>query len=58
MCELLDVRVLGIHGNANDVLRIYIESRGERPGCTDCGVLAQMKDRSAVELVDLPCSHG
>jgi len=59
MCELLvglpDVRILGVHGKANDVLRIYVESRGERPGCTNCGVLAQLKDRSAVELVDLPC---
>jgi hypothetical protein len=57
MCELLvglpDVRILGVHGRAGDVLRIYIESRGERPGCSHCGVLAQLKDRSAVELVDL-----
>lgn len=59
MCELLvglpDVRSLGVHGRANDVLRIYVESKGERPGCTNCGVLAQLKDRAAVELVDLAC---
>ncbi len=59
MCELLvglpDVRILGVHGKANDMLRIYVESKGERPGCSNCGVLAQLKDRSAVELVDLPC---
>jgi transposase len=59
MCELLvglpDVRILGVHGRANDVLRIYVESKGGRPGCTNCGVAAQLKDRSAVELVDLPC---
>jgi transposase len=59
MCEVLvglpDVRILGVHGKAGDVLRIYIESSSERPGCANCGVLAQMKDRSAVELVDLPC---
>jgi transposase len=59
MCELLvglpDVSILGVHGKAGDVLRIYIESRSERPGCSNCGVLAHVKDRSAVELVDLPC---
>ena len=44
-----------MHGRANDVLRIYVESKGERPGCTNCGVLAQLKDRAAVELVDLAC---
>jgi transposase len=59
MCELLvglpDVRILGVHGRASEALRIHIESSGERPGYSNCGVLTQMKDRSAVELVDLPC---
>ena len=59
MCELLvglpDVRILGVHGRANDVLRIYVESKNGRPGCSNCRVLVQLKDRSAVELVDLPC---
>src|ERR1017187_8822021 len=58
MCELLvglpDVSILGVDDKAGELLRIYIESSGERPGCSHCGVLAQVKDRSAVELVDLP----
>jgi transposase len=59
MCELLvglpDVNVLGVDDEVNGFLCIYIESSAERPGCSHCGVLAQMKDRTAVELVDLPC---
>jgi transposase len=59
MCELLvglpEVNVLGVDDGVEGFLCIYIESSAERPGCARCGVLAQMKDRSAVELVDLPC---
>jgi transposase len=59
MCELLvglpDVHILGVDDGVEGFLCIYIESSTERPGCAHCGVLAQMKDRSAVELVDLPC---
>jgi transposase len=59
MCELLvglpDVNILGVDDGVNGFLCIYIESNAERPGCSHCGVLAQMKDRTAVELVDLPC---
>jgi transposase len=59
MCELLvglpDVNVLGVDDEVNGFVCIYIESSAERPGCSRCGVLAQMKDRTAVELVDLPC---
>lgn len=59
MCELLvglpDVTVLGVDDEVNGFVCIYIESSTGRPGCPHCGVLAQMKDRTAVELVDLPC---
>jgi hypothetical protein len=57
MCELLvglpDVNILGVDDGVEGFLCIYIESSTERPECSHCGVLAQMKDRSAVELVDL-----
>jgi transposase len=59
MCELLvglpDVHILGVDDQVKGFLCIYIESRAVRPGCAHCGVMAHMKDRSAVELVDLPC---
>src|SRR5664280_909816 len=59
MCELLvglpEVHILGVDDQVNGFLCIYIESRAQRPGCAHCGVLAHMKDRTAVELVDLPC---
>jgi transposase len=59
MCELLvglpDVNILGVDDQVNGFVCIYIESSAERPGCAHCGVMAQVKDRSAVELVDLPC---
>jgi transposase len=59
MCELLvglpEVSILGVDDEVEGFLCIYIESSAERPGCAHCGVLAQVKDRSAVELVDLPC---
>jgi transposase len=59
MCELLvglpDVHILGVDDDVNGFVCIYIESRAQRPGCAHCGVFAQVKDRSAVELVDLPC---
>ena len=59
MCELLvglpAVNVLGIDDVAGEALRVHIECRVERPGCTGCGVFAQVKDRPVVVLVDLPC---
>jgi transposase len=59
MCELLvglpNVSVLGIFGRAGQPLFIHIESRRDGPvGCPTCGVIARVKDRSAVELADLP----
>lgn len=59
MCELLvglpDVSILGVDDDVGGFLCIYIESTAGRPGCSKCGVLAHLKDRSVVELVDLPC---
>jgi hypothetical protein len=58
MCELLvglpEVVVLGIEHVAHGPLRVHVETASERPGCTGCGVFAQVKDRPVVELVDLP----
>jgi transposase len=59
MCELLaglpEANVLGVDEEIEGFLCLHIESSAGRPGCSHCGVLAQMKDRSVVELVDLPC---
>jgi transposase len=59
MCELLvglpEVNVLGIEDVPGEPLRVHIEARTGRPGCTGCGVFAHVKDRPVVELVDLPC---
>jgi transposase len=59
MCELLvglpEVNVLGLDDVAGEPLRVHIEVRSDRPGCTGCGVFAHVKDRPIVELVDLPC---
>jgi transposase len=59
VCELLvglpDVNVLGVEeSDLGEPLRVHIETRGPRPECGSCGVAAQIKERPAVELVDLP----
>ncbi len=58
MCELLvglpEINVLGVADEAGDVLRVHIETRVVRTGCSDCGVVARVKGRPVVELVDLP----
>ena len=42
ICELLvglpEVVVLGIDDVAQGPLRVHVETTGERPGCTGCGV--------------------
>jgi hypothetical protein len=57
-CEILvglpEVNVLGIE-NRYDVLEIHVERRTLRPGCSECGVLAHLKDQRIVTLVDLAC---
>ncbi|HEX4217417.1 MAG TPA: ISL3 family transposase [Acidimicrobiales bacterium] len=58
MCELLvglpEINVLGVVDRAGDVLRVHIETRVVRTGCGECGVVARVKGRPMVELVDLP----
>ncbi|MCI0543651.1 MAG: hypothetical protein L0Z49_04280 [Actinobacteria bacterium] len=58
MCELLvglpDVTVLGVEDLVGGPLRVHVECRAPRPHCRECGTLAVVKDRPAVELVDLP----
>ncbi len=34
--------------------KIHVETVARSVGCSSCGVLAQVKDRTRVELVDLP----
>jgi transposase len=57
MCELLvglpDVVVLGVEQD-NVILRVHVEGANLHRGCAQCGVVARVKDRSCVELVDLP----
>ena len=58
MCELLvgwpEVNVLGIDDEMSAPLRVHIETRVERSGCSTCGSFAQSKGRDIVALVDLP----
>jgi transposase len=58
MCELLvglpDVHVLGVDDEPDGPLRIHVALRTDVVGCPQCGVVAHVKDRSVVELIDLP----
>jgi len=57
MCELLvglpDVTVLAVDDEAGLPLFVHVETRARRPGCSQFGVLAWVKDRPVVSLVDL-----
>jgi transposase len=57
MCELLvglpAVTVLGVEDTATSVV-VHVELRTVKAGCPSCGVVAWMKDRATVDLVDLP----
>lgn len=59
MCELLiglpEVNVRGVHDEPGGPLRVHVESRLDQGWCHECGVRAAIKDRPAVEFVDLPC---
>ena len=59
VCELLvglpDVTVLGVDDEPGRLLRVYVETRDPRPSCAGCAGAVASKDRSSVELVDLPC---
>lgn len=58
MVEMLvglpDIDVLGIEEGRSS-LTIHVRCRRSTPGCPECGVLAHLKDRRVVTLVDLPC---
>lgn len=51
---LPDVTVLGVEDEPGGPIRVHIETREPRPLCPSCGVVAGIKDRPRVELVDLP----
>ncbi len=52
---LPDVDVLGIDDRAGDeLLRVHIEARSQRPECPRCDGVVWHKDRDRVVLVDLP----
>jgi len=59
MCELLvglpKVHVRGVHDEPGGPLVVHVESRLDQGWCYECGVRASIKDRPAVEFVDLPC---
>jgi len=54
MIGLPGVAFLGAEDGADGSDRIHVETKRSLVGCPRCGVLARVKDRSAVELVDLP----
>jgi len=57
MCELLvglpEVTVLAVADVAGEPLRVHVETREPRPSCPGCGGDVAIKDRPAVELMDL-----
>jgi len=59
MCELLvglpDMNVLGVVDEVDEMLEVHVETRVDRTGCGRCGVVARVKERPVVVLVDLPC---
>jgi transposase len=54
MIGLSGVRFLGCEDGACGEAKIHVESTVDRSGCPRCGSVAQVKDRPAVELIDLP----
>ncbi len=58
MCEilvdLLDVNITGAEGGHRQPVSVHFECRRVDVGCPECGVLARVKDRDRVSLVDLP----
>jgi transposase len=59
VCELLvglpAVRVLGVVDEHDAPIVVHVETRDARPSCASCAAVSVIKDRPAVELVDLPC---
>ena len=58
MCALLvslpAVSVPGVVSRENEPLRLHVERVESVAGCPVCGIVAHVKDRRRVELVDLP----
>lgn len=54
MIGLPAVRFLGGEDGDDGEARIHVETRAAAAGCPECGVVARVKDRPCVELVDLP----
>jgi len=54
MIGLPDITFLGVEDGPGGVAKIHVETVARSAGCPSCGVLAQVKDRTRVELVDLP----
>ncbi len=54
MIGLPDIRFLAVEDGPGGVGRIHVETVPRSVGCPSCGVVAQVKDRPRVELVDLP----
>ena len=53
MIGLRAIAFLGAEDGPGELARIHVETKASLVGCPRCGVLARVKDRSAVELVDL-----
>ncbi|MGH9083288.1 MAG: transposase family protein [Acidimicrobiales bacterium] len=54
MIGLPAVTFLTGEDGADGEARIHVETKASPVGCPTCGVVARVKDRSQVELVDLP----
>jgi transposase len=54
MIGLPAVTFLGAEDGLGGEARIHIETKASLAGCPTCGAIARVKDRSRVELVDLP----
>jgi transposase len=49
------VNVLGVDDQHDAPIVVHVETRDARPSCASCSGVVVIKDRPAVELVDLPC---
>ena len=54
MIGLPDVRFLGVDDGADGGALIHVETLPIAVGCPSCGVIAWVKDRARITLVDLP----
>lgn len=53
LVDLPDIVVLSAIREGS-MLEVHVETMPAQQGCPDCGVLAQVKDRSVVSFCDLP----